>query len=91
MAQPGHMMRGQRMDYDQDKVDEMVLALLWLTASRVGGATRAWKGFDWDVLDRLHEKGFIGDPKSKSQSLVLTDTGAKRSEELFRQHFGPGA
>lgn len=29
------------MDYDRDKVDEMVLALLWLTPA---GDGRAWKG-----------------------------------------------
>lgn len=79
------------MDYDKNKVDEMVLALLWLTTSRVGPATRAWKGMDWDAMDRLHEKGFISDPKSKAMSVVLTEAGAKRSEELFRQHFGQGA
>ena len=35
------------MDYDHDKVDEMVLALLWLTPA---GDGRAWKGHDWDAL-----------------------------------------
>jgi hypothetical protein len=29
------------MEYDRDKVDEMVLALLWLT---LAGEHRAWKG-----------------------------------------------
>ena len=45
------------MDYDKDKVDEAVLALLYLTLHEVnqfGG--RAWKSHDWDALDRLHEK-----------------------------------
>jgi hypothetical protein len=46
------------MDYDQDKVDEMVLALLYLTIweEDVWGA-RAWKSHAWDALDRLHTKG----------------------------------
>lgn len=78
------------MDYDKDKVDEMVLALLWLTTTRDGPFARAWKGMDWGAMDRLHEKGFISDPKSKARSVVLTEDGAKRSEELFRQHFGVG-
>ena len=51
------------MEYDRDKVDEMVLALLWLTPA---GDGRAWKGHDWDTLDRLHAKGYISDPKSKA-------------------------
>jgi hypothetical protein len=46
------------MDYDKDKVDDMVLALLWLTTfgeKQLGQiALRAWKGHDWDALNRLH-------------------------------------
>jgi hypothetical protein len=38
---------------------------------------RAWKGFDWDVLNRLYEKGFIGDPVNKTKSAVFTDEGRK--------------
>jgi hypothetical protein len=41
------------MEYDKDKVDEMVLALLYLTSSRDQYATRAWKGLDVNILDRL--------------------------------------
>jgi hypothetical protein len=37
------------MEYDREKVDEMVLALLWLT---LAGDGRAWKGHDWDALAR---------------------------------------
>ena len=44
---------------DDEKIDEAVLALLLL--GKHDGA-RAWKGFDWDALNRLHEKGFISDP-----------------------------
>lgn len=77
------------MRYDSDKVDEMVLALLSLTTfeDRVDGA-RAWKGHDWDALDRLHAKGYISDPKSKAKSVVVTEAGLKLSRELFAKHFG---
>ena len=73
------------MEYDRDKVDEMVLALLWLTPA---GDGRAWKGHDWDALDRLHAKGYISDPKSKAKSVVLTEEGERLSRELFERHFG---
>ena len=76
------------MDYDAAKLDEVVLALLHLNAHSDHGVTRAWKGFDWDKLDRLHAQGLISDPKSKAKSVVLTDEGARRAEELFRGHFG---
>jgi hypothetical protein len=37
-------------DYDRDKVDKVVLALMYLT---LHDTQRVWKGFDWDTLDRL--------------------------------------
>ncbi len=90
------------MDYDEDKVDETALALLWLTAWReatipdgAGGpgepaaeVWRAWKGLDWDVLDRLHQSGWIGDPKTKARSVWLTAAGRERAEALFAELFG---
>jgi hypothetical protein len=76
------------MEYDRDKVDDMVLALLAQTTFQDRYETRAWKGQDWDTLDRLHAKGYISDPKSKAKSVVLTEEGLKRSRELFKKHFG---
>jgi hypothetical protein len=75
------------MEYDKDKVDEMVLALMYLVMHSDGNAMRAWKGFDWDTLDRLHEKGLISYPKSKAQSVILSDKAVKLSESLFEKHF----
>jgi predicted transcriptional regulator len=76
------------MEYDVTKLDEVVLALLHFNAHTDHGVTRAWKGFDWDTLDRLHAQGFISDPKSKAKAVVLTEEGARLAEELFRRHFG---
>ena len=76
------------MEYDKDKVDDVVLALLQLTMVEEGKyGTRAWKSHDWEALDRLHEKGYISDPKSKAKSVVITEEGAKRSRELFERYF----
>ncbi len=72
------------MEYDKDKVDDMVLALLYLT---LHDDNRAWKAHDWDALNRLHEKGMIGDPVGKAKSVWLTDEGLRRSRELCMQHF----
>lgn len=76
------------MEYDQEKVDDMVLALLYLGMFRERSVRRAWKSFDWDALDRLHEKGYISNPKSAAKSVVVNDSGAKLAESLFKQHFG---
>ena len=48
---------------------------------------RAWKGFDWDSLDRLHAKGMISNPASKAKSVVFTDEGLREAERLFRELF----
>jgi hypothetical protein len=74
-------------EYDKDKVDEMILALMFLVLHGDKNEVRAWKGFDWDTLDRLHEKGLISDPKSKAKSVVLSDQAVKLSESLFKKHF----
>jgi len=60
---------------------------LWLTTFDEGLGTRAWKGHSWKHLDRLHEKGYIGNPKSKAKSVVVTEAGREKSEELFGQFF----
>lgn len=76
------------MDYDQDKVDEMVLALLYLTSSRSEYGTRAWKGVDIKIFERLHQKGLIDKPDVKSPTVVLTEAGQTLSKELFFRQFG---
>jgi Domain of unknown function (DUF6429) len=76
------------MDYDRNKVDEMVLALLTLTMTKSKSGVRAWKGYDWDALDRLYAQGFISDPKSKAKSVAFSEEGVRRAQELFALHFG---
>ena len=73
------------MDIDTDKIDDAVLALLYLT---LHDKVRAWKGHDWNVLDRLHCKGMLCDPVGKTKSVVFTDEGLAQSERLFRTLFG---
>ena len=62
------------MEYNRDKVDEMVLALLWLTMFKDGPGYRAWKGHDFEVMDRRYGKGFILDPKGSNRSKLLSIT-----------------
>jgi hypothetical protein len=75
------------MKYNQDKVDEATLALLYLNMWNEGSESRTWKGFDWDTLDRLHRKGFIHDPKGKTKSIAVTPEGREMAEELFHEFF----
>ena len=78
---------GGEMEYDRDKVDEYTLSLLYLVSRKSEGTFRAWKGFDWETMNRLHEKGFIGDPRGKAKSVGMTEEGFQKAEELFRKFF----
>jgi hypothetical protein len=78
------------MEIDKQKVDEMALALLYLTTFKDKYGLRAWKSHAWDVLDRLHESGYIHDPATKAKSVILTEEGAERSQRLFEKHFTRG-
>jgi len=89
MAQREHVDQRQSM-IDWDKIDEVTLALMHLTTFEDHGAIRSWKGHDWDVLNRLFERGWISDPVSKAKSVVLSGDARKLSEELFLKHFGRG-
>jgi hypothetical protein len=57
------------MEIATEKIDEAVLALLYLT---LHDGARAWKGFDWDAMNRLHKEGFIFKPVGKAKSVLLT-------------------
>ncbi len=72
------------MKVNQDKIDETSLAILLLT---LHDEKRVWKGMDWGVLDRLHEKGYLSDPKNKSKSVMLSENGLKKAEEIFEELF----
>ena len=72
------------MKIDESKIDDAVLALLGLP---LHDGNRAWKGFDWSSLERLHNNGWNDNPASKAKSIVLTDEGVARSHQLFQALF----
>ena len=75
------------MEHDEAKIDEMVLALLYLTMFNDGVEIRSWKGHDWSAMGRLYKNGYISDPRNKAHSVGMTDVGAKRARELFEKNF----
>lgn len=72
------------MNIDNDKIDEAVLALLLLG---LHDGSRAWKGFDWESLNRLHEKDLISDPRGTAKSVVFSEAGRRMAELLFEKLF----
>ena len=63
------------MDIDQEKVEQTVLALLYLTSFKDKFGLRTWKGYDWQVMNFLHEQGYISNPATKAKSVAFTEEG----------------
>jgi hypothetical protein len=76
------------MELDTDKIDDAVLALLYLG---LHDGARAWKGFDWEAMNRLHEQGYITDPRSKAKSVDFTEQGFERAKHLLEELFSKQA
>ena len=77
-------------EIDYDKLDKTVLALLWQDCFKFRKADphpRAYKSYNWDIMQRLHEQGYISDPCNKAKSVLLTEKGEKASRELFEEFF----
>jgi hypothetical protein len=72
-------------EIDADKLAEAALAMLSLTLHDGG---RVWKGLDWNLMDLLHEKGWIMDPRSKAKSVILTEEGERLADDFLRKYFG---
>lgn len=66
------------MNFDEDKIDEYTLALLYLVTHErhEGFGSRAWKGFDWDTLNRLQ-----ANPEGSA-----LDTRTRRGQPLTRDN-----
>ena len=72
------------MTLDNDRIDRAILALLYLGLHDVD---RAWKGFDWEAMNRLCEKGFISDPRGKAKSVAFTEKGLIEARRLLQDLF----
>ena len=72
------------MSLNTDKIDDAALALLYLT---LHDGCRAWKGMDWGILGRLHDKGMIDNPVGKVKSVVFTQEVLERAKALFEEMF----
>ena len=74
-------------DCDPERIDEAVLALLLLG---IHDGNRVWKTFDWATMNRLHAKGLITNPASRTKSVALTTTGLQEAKRLHQALFASG-
>lgn len=76
------------MNYDTSKIDQAALALLFVNSWQENSEdTRAWKSLDWDIADRLHEKGLITNPVGKAKSVFLTEEGVELAQKVAAELF----
>ena len=83
----------QRRAIDPERAEQVVLAALYLTAATSGppphAGVTAWKGLDWDVLDRLHARGLIDNPAGKRKSIAFTPDGVAALEAAAASLLAP--
>ncbi|WP_395607163.1 DUF6429 family protein [Pseudomonas sp. B22129] len=73
------------MKYDEKLIEDAVLALLAAFSFDHGNS---WKGFDFEIMNRLHEQGLISDPVNKNKSIWLTAEGQARGRQIADRLFG---
>lgn len=73
------------MEFDERKIEDAVLALLYLTLHK---DHRAWKSLDWKAMNGLCERGMILNPVSKAKSVVFTEEGETEAAKLAAKMFG---
>ena len=72
------------MQYDDAKIEDTVLALLGAFEFDNG---RAWKRFDFGVMEALFARGLIADPRGRQESVYLTEAGLLRAKSLAQAMF----
>lgn len=77
------------MEEESRLLEDLTLLLLYAQSwqEKVGESlyvARSWKSYDFNVLDRLTEKGYITSSR-RAKSVILTDDGLKRGRELERR------
>ena len=71
--------------HDPKKIEDAVLALIGAFEFENG---RAWKRFDFAVMDSLSARESISEPRSRSESVYLTPEGMARAKMLADKMFG---
>ena len=72
-------------------IKELTLLLIYLTSwQEDAGLTkvqRSWKGYPFEVLDKLNEEGYINGRKN-AKSVYLTEEGISKVKELMKKYIG---
>jgi hypothetical protein len=69
-----------------DAIAELTLMLMYLTSwrERDGENRRCWKGYEFEILDRLESAGLITS-SHRAKSAYLTADGEERARQLLTE------
>jgi hypothetical protein len=72
-------------------LEDLTLLVIYLSSSEESAGPgmavrRAWKGYLFEVLDALDEKGFIDQGRRGAKSLYLTERGIRRAQKLAEEY-----
>ena len=56
----------------------------WTEKEPYGSFQRAWKGYNFDILNKLEEEDFIGGSTHKAKSTYITEEGIEKAKELLK-------
>lgn len=84
----------------EKNIEELTLLLMYLTSWNETGyiydeksqipkektIKKCWKGYDFNILNELTEKGYLYSEKHKNKSVTLTKEGEKQAEELIAKY-----
>ena len=72
---------------DEEKLAEAALAILSLSRMVEPYGVTAWKGIDWDVMNILHDKGWVSNPVGKQKSVGITEEGVELADQFLEKYF----
>ena len=75
----------------EEIIEKLTIMLLYLTSwreltSRRPSPLRAWKGYNFDVLNDLAEKGYISGSR-RAKSVYIEDKCIEEAKELLKEYF----
>ena len=72
------------MENHQESIHNLTLMLMFLTSwrERPDELRRCWKGYDFEVLDGLADRGLISSTR-RAKSAYLTPEGEQRASQLL--------
>lgn len=73
-----------RQSFDDSKIEDAMLALLSVFEFDNG---RVWKRYDFTMMEALFNKGFITNPRGRTESIYLTPEGKERGKALAEKLF----